>query len=211
MLDPGSFPCSNRCGWKESVPTREYMAELRRSVLSLYEVSDVVPGESLALRDLVRGGDPVGVTERSGSRNLHQWDRIASRVIPVRTGAVISGTLLFFDHDSSEEILASLSRVRRKAARETTKLATELGRPEMTKRVGALLTPELQLSGSAFLFTNFWLARLLEDRNGPRLPAISNSDGEPFAFITLHFPLLPATAPAALRGALGTIPSLRPA
>jgi len=100
-----------RRGWKESVPTREYMIGLRRSVLSLYEVSDVVPGESLALRDLVRGGDPVRVTERSGSRSLHQWDRIATRVIPVRAGAVISGTLLFFDHESSEEILASLEHI----------------------------------------------------------------------------------------------------
>jgi hypothetical protein len=62
-----------RRGWKESVPTREYLAGLRRSALSLYEVSEVVPGESMALRDLVRGGDPVRVIERSGSRNLHQW------------------------------------------------------------------------------------------------------------------------------------------
>ena len=81
----------------------------------------------------------------------------------------------------------------------------------MTKRVSSLLTPELQLSGSAFLFTNFWLARLLEDRNGPRLPHVTNSDGEPLAFITLHFPLLPDTTPEALRDVLGTVPSLRPA
>ena len=129
-------------------------------------------------------------------------------MIPVRTGAVISGTLLLFDREFSEELLASLSRVRRKAARETTKLAADLGRPEMTKRVSSLLTPELQLSGSAFLFTNFWLARLLEDRNGPRLPQVTNSDGEPLAFITLHFPLLPDTTPEALRDVLGTVPSL---
>ena len=32
--------------------------------MSLYEVSEVVPGELIALRDLVRGGDPVRVTER---------------------------------------------------------------------------------------------------------------------------------------------------
>ena len=53
-----------RRGWKESVTTREYMAGLRRSVLSLDEVSEVAPGESMALRDLIRGGDPVRVTER---------------------------------------------------------------------------------------------------------------------------------------------------
>src|SRR5205085_2214215 len=118
-------------------PTREYMAGLRRSVLSLHEVSEVVPGASMALRDLVRGGDPVRVTERSGSRNLHQWDRIGARVISTRTGAVISGTLLFFDHESSEEILAALSRPRRKAAQETTRLAADLGRPDAIKAITA--------------------------------------------------------------------------
>jgi hypothetical protein len=121
-------------------------------------------------------------------------------VIPVRAGAVISGTLLFFDHKSSEELLASLRRVGRKAARGATKLAAELGRPEATKAIRALLTPERQLSEAPFLFTNLWLERLLENQSGSRVPEISNSDGEPFAFITLHFPLLP-DARDALRGA----------
>src|SRR6185312_8608869 len=124
----------------------------RRSVMSLYEASEIVPGESMALRDLVRVGDPVRATERSGSRNLHQWDRIATRVIPVRSGAVISGTLLFFDYKSSEELLASLGRMRRTAARQATKLAGDLGRAEATKAIRAMATPELQLSQSAFLF-----------------------------------------------------------
>ena len=200
-----------RRGWKESVPTREYMAGLRRSVMSLYEVSQVVPGESMALRDLVRGDDPVRVTERSGSRNAHEWDRVATRVIPMRTGAVVSGTLLLFDHQSSEEILASLRRVQRKAKREAPKLAASLGRPEIAESLGAMLTTELQLSGAGFLFTNFWLARLLERRDGRRLPELTNSDGELLAIITLHFALLPGVRPEAVREALGTIPLLRPA
>ena len=37
-----------RRGWKEPVATQEYIAALRHSVISLYEVSDVVPGESPA-------------------------------------------------------------------------------------------------------------------------------------------------------------------
>ena len=52
-----------RRGWKEGVSTREYIAGLRRSVISLYEVSGLVPGESMLLRDLVR--DPSDVN-RSG-------------------------------------------------------------------------------------------------------------------------------------------------
>jgi len=45
--------------------------------MSLYEVSDVVVGESFRARDLVRGGAPVRVFERSATRSLSQWDRIA--------------------------------------------------------------------------------------------------------------------------------------
>ena len=73
-----------RRGWKESPSNRAYMAALRSSVMSLYEVSDIVPGESFLARDLVRGGDAVRVSERSATKSLRQWDRIAARVIDVR-------------------------------------------------------------------------------------------------------------------------------
>src|SRR5580704_10278168 len=47
-----------RRGWKESAGTRAYIEALRRSSMSLYEVSDIVGGVSFLARDLVRGGDP---------------------------------------------------------------------------------------------------------------------------------------------------------
>src|SRR5215211_5289858 len=87
-----------RRGWKESASTREYIAGMRRSVVSLYEVSGLVPGESLLLCDLVRGSEPVRVSEKLGSEGLRQWDRVATRVVPLREGAVISGTLMPFEH-----------------------------------------------------------------------------------------------------------------
>jgi len=89
-----------RRGWKESVSTREYIAGLRRSVISLYEVSGIVPGESMLLRDLVRGGEPVRVWEKSGSQGLRPWDRIATRL-----GATVSTTCM-----------TRRSRIRRTAA-----------------------------------------------------------------------------------------------
>jgi hypothetical protein len=57
-----------RRGWKESASTRSYMSVLRASVISLYEVSNVVPDTSFLVRDLVRGSDPILATERSASR-----------------------------------------------------------------------------------------------------------------------------------------------
>ena len=46
-----------RRGWKESAGTRAYIEALRRSSMSLYEVSDIVGGVSFLARDLVRSGD----------------------------------------------------------------------------------------------------------------------------------------------------------
>ena len=54
-----------RRGWKESAGNKAYMAGLKDSVMSLYEVSGIVPSESFLARDLLRGGDAVGVGWRS--------------------------------------------------------------------------------------------------------------------------------------------------
>ena len=191
-----------RRGWKETAPTREYMAGLRRSVISLYEVSEIVPGQSMALRDLVRGGDPVRVTERQGRAICTNGTGSRHASFPCAAGlssAARSCSLITRQARSFSPRYAAWGAKRRAARR---KLAADLGRPEATKAIRALLTPELQLSGAAFLFTNLWLARLLEDQSGPRLPEITDSDGEPFAFITLHFPLAAGRRrPRASRGA----------
>ena len=72
-----------RRGWKESAGTRAYVEALRLSTMSIYEVSDIVVGESFLARDMIRGGDPVRVFERSATRSLKQWDRIAARIVTV--------------------------------------------------------------------------------------------------------------------------------
>lgn len=71
----------HRHGWKETTGIRDYITGLRRAVVSLHEVSEVVPGDFMLLRDLVRQGVPVRVSEKSGSRGLRQRDRIATRVV----------------------------------------------------------------------------------------------------------------------------------
>ncbi len=59
-----------RRGWREGVRGRRYLRQLSESVLSLYEVQSVVPGSYCDVVDLVRGGEPVRVYEKSGTSNL---------------------------------------------------------------------------------------------------------------------------------------------
>ena len=64
--------------------------------MSLYEVSNIVPGKSLLARDLIRGGEPIFVSEESATGSLVQWDRVAVRIVPVMGKNIFSGGLLLF-------------------------------------------------------------------------------------------------------------------
>jgi hypothetical protein len=90
-----------RRGWKESPSTRTYMGALRSSVPSLYEISDIVRDKSFKARDLVQGGEPFVIIERSATRSLNQWDRIATRVVQIGAQTHISGAILQFDYETS--------------------------------------------------------------------------------------------------------------
>ncbi|MBL6081502.1 hypothetical protein JMJ56_26280 [Belnapia sp. T18] len=198
-----------RRGWKEGASTRDYIAGLRRSVISLYEVSGLVPSQSMRLRDLVRGGEPVRVSEKLGSQGLRQWDRVATRVIPLGEGAVISGTLMLFEHEASEALLASLRKTRTKAPHEVAAAAREFGIEADAKTLAGMLTSDLLLAQAAFMFTNAWLDAALRAEQGRDRPVLLNSEGDPLDFTTLHFPLLKGTKPEQVRKALATIPALR--
>jgi hypothetical protein len=57
-----------RRGWKETATNKRYMSALQHSVMSLYEVSAIVPGVSFLARDLVRGGDPCTCMNARGRK-----------------------------------------------------------------------------------------------------------------------------------------------
>ncbi|MDE4589014.1 hypothetical protein LOF17_14805 [Sinorhizobium meliloti] len=106
-----------RRGWKENAQAKNYMKALRTSVMSLYEVSEIVPGKSLAARDLVRGGDPIAVSEGTATSTLKQWDRIAARIVPVMGTNVFAGGLLPFTPQATDALFdgpaADAKRMRR--------------------------------------------------------------------------------------------------
>jgi hypothetical protein len=163
----------------------------------------------MQLRDLVRGGEPVRVLEKLGSQGLRQWDRIATRVIPLREGAVISGTLMLFEHETGEALLASLRKTRTKAPRQVAAAARERGIETDAKTLAGMMTPDLLLAGVAFMVTNVWLDAALKAAQGRNRPELLNSEGDPLEFATLHFPLLPGVKPEQVRRALAAIPAFR--
>src|SRR3546814_17472446 len=97
-------------------PTHEIFAYTRTLALHdalpicLHEVSEVEPGSGFLVRDLIRGGEPLRVSERSASQTLKQWDRIVARVVQVGGKHLLSGRVLSFTMEADEALVADLPR-----------------------------------------------------------------------------------------------------
>ena len=179
-----------RRGWKETVLNRAYFAALRDTPVSLHEVSDVKPGASMVLRDVLRDGPTVTVREKSATRSLRQWDKIAVRVVPERNHHVISGAVLPFSAEAIEMLMSML----REAAR-------------IGKRAPLTLSTEL-LRDCAPMFTSAWLLTEIPRVLAPSGPSYCNSDGDEVLFHDMRFVLKASTTQKKLAQCLDRIPGL---
>lgn len=198
-----------RRGWKESASTRAYLAALRTSVMSIYEVSDIVPDTSFLARDLVRGGDPIRITERSATRSLKPWDRIAARVLQIGAKTIIGGGVLPFDHDASEAALQLLRNVAKRTPKERHKLADLVGRPDDDPAIVAAFSETQLLRAASPAITAVWLHHMIERLSNPVVPEVYNTDGDQLLFCTVHFPLTAGATAGDIRTALRKVSELR--
>lgn len=179
-----------RRGWREPALAKAYMQGLRHAHVSLHEVVSSVPGDSMVLRDLLTGADPVTVREKSASRTLRPGDRIAVRVVPVRDHHVISGGLLPFSPAVVDLLMDGLRTVLK-----------------LRRKKDLRLSPD-QLQGIAPLFTAAFLFTHLPEAQDPQLPRMANSDGEDIVFHELRFPFATGVTQAQVAEALAPVPDL---
>ena len=198
-----------RRGWNESASNKSYMSALRTSVISLYEVSNIIKDTSFLARDLVRGGDPILVSERSATHTLKQWDRIAARIVQVRSKAMMAGGVLPFDRDASEELLKVLNNTAKRALKERHKLAQIIGCEADDPRVTDALSKTELLRLAAPVFTTVWLTDVLDRFMHPRKLAIQNADGDELLFCNARFPFAESATDDDIRSALNRLPELR--
>jgi hypothetical protein len=195
-----------RRGWKESVPNKRYLTALRASVMSLYEVSDIVCDQSFLARDLLRGGEAVRVSEKSGTRSLKQWDRLAARIVRAGPRVEIAGGALSFSHELGDVVRDGFAELKVEMRPEALALVQER---HGDAKVDQLMLDTEILRRGAFLFTNVWLNDALECTLNPERPTLLNSDGEEIAFTTVRYPLKGAADRKALESGLTAISELR--
>jgi len=181
-----------RRGWSEKVLNRAYIEGLRDANVSLYEVSEVKPGVSMKLRDLLTGAELVIVREKSATRSLKQWDRIAVRVVPVRDHYLISGGLLPFSWEATDLLFEGLRD------------SLRLRKSQEVRLTAAQLHNFAPLLSSAWLFAE--LPRVLV----PKSPQVTNTDGEDLLFHELRFPFAKGVLQSQVSSALGRVIELEP-
>lgn len=157
-----------RRGWKENAQTRAYMGALRTSVMSLYEVSDVVPGQSFMAHDLLRGGEPIAVKEGTATKTLKQWDKIAARIVPVLGKNILTGGVLPFTREATQSLFDALLDVFGKK-----------------RKLPAMRDEDLR--AVAFMFTLVWVFDALDKVMDMQM--LQNAEGDEFMFHDVRFPL----------------------
>ena len=175
-----------RRGWRESVPGRRYLQQLRDSVLSLYEVVEVVPGRHCDLRDMMRGGKTFRVHERMGTQNLVKWDRLAARVLSLNGKTVFSGGILPYPREAAEKLLKLLTDSRKQFDNQ---LAREAEKDVLTHLAVSENLDDRFLRESCPAFTGLWIMDILQRLQQP-LPELVNRDGEALVFTETRFPFL---------------------
>jgi len=198
-----------RRGWKESASTRAYMTALRRSVASLYEVSGIVKDTSFWARDLVRGGDPILIIERSATRSLKQWDRIAARVVQVGSQAQVGGALLQYQREPSEDILRLLRNVAKRADKEKQKFTSKFGSDVNHPAIVDGFSQTAILRAAAPKITTFWLIDIINRSINPPVLDVRNIEGDDLLFCAVHFPLAADATADDIRMTLNRCPVLR--
>jgi len=173
-------------GWRESVPGRRYLQQLRNSILSLYEVVEVVPGRHCDLRDLIRGGNTFRVHERMGTQNLVRWDRLAARVLSLNGKTVFSGGILPYPREAAEKLLKLLTDSRKQFDKQ---LVQEAEKDILLHLAASENLDERFLRESCPAFTGIWIMDTLQRLQQP-LPELVTRDGETLVFCETRFPFL---------------------
>ena len=200
-----------RRGYRETASTKTYMKAIRRSVMSLYEVSGIEPGNSFLARDLVRGGKPVRVMERSATTQLRPWERIGARIVPLAGTYQMCGGVLLYDAETSDKLLQKLSWFESRVGYEMERIIEEFGDAAEGISLETIARSGCVLEFAAPIFTRFWLIRALKEALDPRVPMLLNTEGDNILLCTQRFPLASGASAAQVQAALAAIGDLREA
>jgi len=131
----------------------------RESVISLFEVQEVMPEKGLVLKDLLLGGE-YQVWEKSATRSLVKWDIFASRLMMIDGQYILNASVYPYLVKRKQELLTAIK-----------------GEYDFyCAHVGERSWKEF-LKANATIFNRLWY-----DRGADYRPGIRTTTGEPLIF-----------------------------
>ena len=196
-----------RRGWNEKAIPKAYLKAIRDSVMSLYEVSEIRPGESFTARDMILGGDPILVEERSGTKTMLQWEQLAMRIVEVRGRHIISGGVLPYEPELAEQVIEEVCLRADEIELDLEDMFSEQDEcpePELIQDLSLAMVLKL----SAPLFSEAWLLGTVLDLADVELPTLLNAEGDEIEFIQLHCSLAKGVTQKQLQVLLDNAPDM---
>jgi hypothetical protein len=164
-----------------SLNEKEYLRSLRHSHMSLYEVTKIVPEQSLTLRDLLEDKAPITVFEKSLTRCVGQWEIMGLRVVTENGKPALSGGCLRIDRKVSDSMVKLIRAMHQEGMRQT--------------RAGKYGDAPQNMEAAGRLFRVMWVKEIAYTymvhayEQQHREVMFQNSDGHALQYCTVEFPL----------------------
>ena len=143
---------------------RAWIEQLAQRPLRLYDVTQVVPAESITLCDALDSqSPPVLVSEVAGSRQMKVGMQIGARLMSVGDGHQLSGALYVFSVWAGRALLSELQ----------------------TREIGPDVLDEDEVFSIGLRIIERWLEQYLKPRTLPDM--VHAATGEPLLFVTDHY------------------------
>ena len=150
------------------------------------------------------------ISERSATRTLKQCDPFAGRIVQMGQRMQISGAVLQYEYQTSENLIEGLRSLGKLTRKEKRELAEAIGE-DFDPAVIANLSETERLCAVSSTFTTCWLVDAIDRSEPPEMPDLRNTDGDELLQCTVRFPLADGTADDDVRAALDSCADLRPA
>ncbi|HSN70647.1 MAG TPA: hypothetical protein VLT59_04025, partial [Steroidobacteraceae bacterium] len=188
-----------RRGFQETPRARRYLKALRTSVMRLYEILAVEPGEWVELRDSAQDGALQRVSAPVWSHEMMARHYVAGRVLTIDDELVFSNAVLQFDEAQGEVLERIFAEARTASDEERERLAAESAIDAAV--LARIANAEPHSVGTAVL--QFWLNTLLAETldhddgtafDDDDFDADEDLDDAPIEFYTASMEIDPADA-----------------
>ena len=174
-------------GWREGRHGRRYLRALLESDMHFLEVTAVEPGRWAEVRPYGSNGPSERIIERGGSENMHPYDALVARLVPLGK-AHRFGSVLPLTHHGAQHLKDSLDNVESDLKELYEEAVAEDGPEGLVENFVDGVDEERRLRTEETGFMNFAIDALRGPTQTP--PQMFNTDNERMVITKTRLPIV---------------------